>query len=181
MSKDNKGTVAHAVDKVMDTAGGMMGAAKAAATTKAATFVENAAIGDLYEIESARLALQRSKQPEVRAAAQQMIADHTANTHHLMAALEMNETRGVPQPPKALDTRRQTMIDHLREAPDGSFDADYASQQVMAHEETVALMRSYGSGGDNPQLQSLALSALPVVERHLEHMKMLQDRVAKAA
>jgi putative membrane protein len=181
MSEDKKSTARHAVDKMMDTAGGMLGAAKAAATTKADTFVENAAIGDLYEIESARLALQRSQTPQVRAAATKMIADHTANTHHLMAAMEMNETQGVARPPQALDARRQTMIDHLREAPDDSFDSTYAAQQVLAHEETVALMGSYASGGDNPQLRSLAQSALPVVERHLEHMKMLKDGIAKAA
>jgi len=180
MSEDRKGVIGHAVDKVMDSAGGMLGAAKAAAITTAGAFVENAAIGDRYEIESARLALQRTRSSEVRAAAKRMILDHTANTHHLMAALEMNETRGVPQPPTELDTRRQTMIDHLRQAPDDGFDTAYASQQVMAHEETVALMRSYASGGDNPQLRSIAQSALPVVERHLEHMNRLQDQVARA-
>lgn len=177
MSEERQGAIGHAVDKMMDSAGGMLGAAKAAATTSAATFVENAAIGDRYEIESAELALRRSQSPEVHAAARKMILDHTANTHHLMAALEMNEAQGVPQPPQALDTRRETMIDHLRDAPDDKFDETYAAQQVLAHEETVALMRSYGGGGDNPQLRSLAQSALPVVERHLEHMTMLRDRL----
>ena len=181
MSEEKKGAIGHAVDKMMDTAGGMLGSAKAAATTSADTFIENAAIGDRYEIESARLALQRSRSPQVRAAAEQMIADHTANTHHLTAALEMNETRGLPQPPSALDSRRQMMIDHLQGAPEDKFDADYASQQVMAHEETVSLMRSYASGGDNAQLRSLAQSALPVVERHLDHMKLLKENLTSGA
>jgi putative membrane protein len=182
MSDHEKGPIGKAIDKVMDTAGGTLGAAKAAATTSSGPFVENAAIGDLYEIESARIALQRSRSAEVRAAAEQMILDHTANTHHLLAALEMNETNGTKgPPPQTLDTRRQAMIDHLREAPEDSFDKTYAEQQVMAHEETVALMRSYAGGGDNQQLRSLALSALPVVERHLEHMKMLQQHVGEAA
>jgi len=178
---EEKGLIGHTVDKVMDAAGGMVGAAKAAATTTAAAFIENAVIGDRYEIESARLALDRSQSPDVRRAAERMIVDHAANTHHLLAALQMNETRGAPQPPDALDARRQTMINHLREAPEESFDATYAAQQVMAHEETVALMRSYAGGGDNAQLRSVAQSALPVVERHLVHMKMLQDSVAEAA
>lgn len=181
MSGEQKGVIGHTIDTVMDAAGGMMGAAKAAATTTAGAFVENAAIGDRYEIEAARLALQKSQSPEVRNAAQRMIVDHTANTHHLLAALEMNETRGVPHPPQALDTRRQTMIDHLREAPDEAFDKTYAAQQVMAHEETVALMRSYASGGDNAQLRSVALSTLPVVERHLDHMKVLQNYAEQRA
>lgn len=73
------------------------------------------------------------------------------------------------------------MIDHLRDAPDDKFDETYAARQVMAHEETVALMRSYAGGGDNPQLRSLAASALPVVERHLEYRTMLRDRVCATA
>jgi putative membrane protein len=181
MSAQDKGMIGHAVDKMIDTVGGAAGAAKAATATSAKTFVENAAIGDRYEIESSRLALERSRSPEVRLAAQQMIADHMANTHHLMAALEMNETIGLPQPPQALDSRRRTMIDHLRDASEDAFDKTYASQQVMAHEETVALMRSFANGGDNSQLRSLAQSALPVVERHLQHMKMLQDTVKSRA
>ena len=180
MSADNKGAVGHAVEKVMDAVGGATGAGAAAATTTAEAFVENAATGDLYEIESSRLALERSRSPEVRLAAQQMIVDHTANTHHLMAALEMNETRGVPQPPRALDARRQTMIEHLRDAPDDSFDEAFASQQVMAHQESVALLRSYAGDGDNPQLRSLATSALPMIERHLRHMETLQQNISRS-
>jgi len=47
------------------------------------------------------------------------------------------------------------------------FDATYLDQQVLARGETVILMRTYGEGDDNPQLRSVALGTLPVVERHL--------------
>lgn len=169
----HKGTVGNLVDRAMDTVGGLVGAAGAATPTSADGFVENAAIGDLYEIESSRLALQRSSSAEVRAAAAKMIVDHTANSHHLASALEMNETVGVAAPPSGLDARRAKMVEHLREAPDDAFDKTYLSQQVLAHEETVALMQTYAKSGENPQLRSLAMSAAPVVERHLKHMQML--------
>lgn len=175
MSGDNRtGTVGNLVDRAMDAVGGAIGAASAATTTSADAFVQNAAIGDRYEIEAARLALSRSRSAEVRAAAAKMINDHTANTNHLLCALEMNETAGVAAPPQELDTRRAKMLQHLAEAPDDKFDATYLAQQVLAHEETVTLMRDYGKAGDNPQLRSLAVSARPVVERHLEHMKMVK-------
>jgi putative membrane protein len=175
MSDGNQtGTVGNLVDRAMDAVGGAIGAASAATSTSADAFVKNAAIGDRYEIEAARIALQRSRSGEVRAAATKMIADHTANSHHLLSALEMNETRGVAPPPQGVDARREKMLKHLVEAPDDKFDATYLAQQVMAHEETVTLMREFAKGGDNPQLRSLAVSALPVVERHLGHMTMLQ-------
>jgi putative membrane protein len=174
MSGENRtGTVGNLVDRAMDAVGGAIGAVTAATATSADVFVKNAAIGDRYEIESARIALGRSSSAEVRSAAAKMIVDHAANTHHLLSALEMNETRGVAPPPQGFDTRREKMLKHLAEAPDDKFDTTYLSQQVMAHEETVTLMREYAQGGDNPQLRSLAISALPVVERHLDHMKML--------
>lgn len=174
MSSERKGHLGNLVDRAMDAVGGAVGAASASVATSADGFVTNASIGDRYEIEAARIALERSRSAEVRAAAKQMIVDHTAMTSHLLAALEMNETTGVAPPPPELDTRRKTMLNHLAEAPDDKFDATYLSQQVLAHEETVTLMREYGERGDNPQLRSVAMSARPVVERHLEHMRMLQ-------
>jgi putative membrane protein len=174
MSGGNQtGTVGNLVGRAMDAVGGAIGAASAATTSGADAFVKNAAIGDRYEIEAARIALARSRSDEVRSAAAKMIVDHTANSHHLLAALEMNETRGVAAPPQGVDTRREKMLKHLDEAPDDKFDTTYLSQQVLAHEETVTLMREYGENGDNPQLRSLAVSGLPVIERHLDHMKML--------
>lgn len=170
------GEIKNTIDKVTDAVGGTVGKMSAATTTGADAFVENAAIGDMYEIAAGRLALQRASE-NVREMARMMIADHTTSTHHLMAALEMNETRGVAPPPAELDTRRQTMLKHLQDAPADAFDATYADQQVLAHEETVSLMRSYSEGGDNPQLRSLALSTLPVVERHLTMMKRLRAEV----
>jgi putative membrane protein len=161
------GEIKNTIDKVTDTIGGTVGKMGASATTSADGFVENAAIGDMYEIAAGRLALQRARNDHVRHMAGMMIVDHTTSTHHLQAALH----RGPPAEP---DTRRATMLKHLQDAPDDDFDTTYVDQQVLAHEETVSLMRSYSEGGDNPQLRSLALSTLPVVERHLQKMKELR-------
>lgn len=173
--KSEHGGVRRAVDKAQDTVGGVIGQAKAAMVTSADTFVENAAIGDLYEIESARLALRRSTSPNVQAIARRVLTDHTASTHHLRAALEMNETRGVHPPPSELDARRRKMLEHLDAVTDDAFDSTYLDQQQLAHEETVSLLKSYRDKGDSPQLRSLAAGALPVVERHLQHIKGLRS------
>ncbi len=165
------GKIRSTVDKVADTVGGTAGKMGAATTEHADAFVANAAIGDIYEIEAASIALGRSRTPTIQAIARKMIADHVTSTHHLRAALEMSETKGVAAPPRAPDARRKKMLEHLIEAPDDAFDETYLDQQVLAHEETVSLMKSYGKGGDNPQLRSVALGTLPVVERHLAHVK----------
>jgi putative membrane protein len=161
------------LDKAQDAIGGLGGRAAAAMVSSADKFVERAAIGDMYEIEAARLALRRSTSPEILTVAMQMLADHTTSKHQLGAALEMNETRDVPDPPLELDARHRTMIEHLDAAPGDAFDSTYIDQQVLAHEETLTLLTHYRDKGDNPQLRSYAAGSAPVVERHLHHVKQL--------
>lgn len=171
------GTVQHMMDKLQNMLGGLVGRATAAAVTTADAFVENAAIGDLYEIQSSKLALRRATSPQVKELAAKMITDHTTSTHHLKAALEMNETRGVKRPPTELDARRRKMLDTLDAAPSDKFDAMYLDQQVMAHQEALTLMTRYFSDGDNPQLRSVAAGAAPVIYRHLAHVKALKAKL----
>ncbi|WP_197422084.1 MULTISPECIES: DUF4142 domain-containing protein [unclassified Sphingomonas] len=173
-SERENGPIKDMVNKVADTFGGAVGQVSAAVVSTPDGFVESAAIGDRYEIAAGRIALARSRNPQVQQLARQMIVDHTTNTHHLLAALEMNETRGVAPPPDGLDTRRETMIRHLEESRDEVFDVNYLDQQVLAHEETVTLMKSYGARGENVQLRALAQGAAPVVERHLAHVKRVR-------
>lgn len=173
-SEHESGPIKDMVNKVTDTFGGAVGQVSAATVSTDDGFVESAVIGDRYEIAAARIALARSSSRDVQQLARQMIADHTTSTHHLMAALEMNEARGVAPPPDGLDTRRETMVRHLEESRDEVFDVNYLDQQLLAHEETVTLMKSYGARGENVQLRALAQGTAPVVERHLEHVKRLR-------
>jgi putative membrane protein len=165
-----------AFDKLQDAVGGMMGRMSASMVTSANAFVEKAALSDRYEIEAARVAMRRTKSPELMRLAHMMIADHTASTHNLQAALEMNETRGgVIGPPPQLDARHRTMIEHLEAAPDDMFDSTYIDQQVLAHEEALSLLVHFRDQGDNPQLRSCAAAFAPVVYRHLQHCKALKQ------
>ena len=64
-----------------------MGAAWAQGMT-AQDFVNQAASGGLFEVQSSELALQRSQDAKVQEFANQMITDHTANNQELMATAQ---------------------------------------------------------------------------------------------
>ena len=68
---EKHGTLHRAVDKTSDALGGIIGraAANTAGSASAASFVENAAIGDMYEIAAAKVALQHAQSDLVKAAA----------------------------------------------------------------------------------------------------------------
>jgi putative membrane protein len=164
-----------AVGKAIDTVGGLAGKTAAALTTRPDAFVHSAAIGDMYEIEAGRIARERGQSSEVRAVAENMIEDHSQSTAKLLQAVAESSHVTAADVPAELDMRRQQMLAHLREAPDDRFDRTYIDQQVLAHEETVTLMHHYRREGDCPVLAGFADEVSPTIERHLQHMRLLQS------
>ena len=161
------------LNKASDLVGGMVGMASAstAGAHDSQAFVMNACVGDLYEIEAGRIAVQRAASPGVREFGAMMVEHHTTAMHQMQSALASSEvTQVLPNlsPTTELDHRRQGMIKHLLEAPADAFDRTYLDQQKLAHQETVTLHKGYAEHGENPQLRSVALGGLPMVERHLK-------------
>lgn len=160
-------------DKAQDMVGGMVGMASAstAGSHDARAFIQSASVGDLYEIQAGIIAADRAGSDDVRAFAEMMVEHHTTAMHQMRSALRSQEvTSQLPDaaPVRELDARRQGMIQHLMDAPTEDFDKMYLDQQRLAHQESVTLHKGYAESGDNPQLRSVALGGLPMVERHLK-------------
>lgn len=167
-----------ALNKAGDMVGGLVGqaAAATAGSHSAAAFVTNACVSDLYEIEAGRLAAQRARNDATREFGLMMVEHHMTAKHQMQAALMSSEvTRFLPdlQPTTQLDDRREGMLKHLREAPADDFDKTYLDQQRLAHQEAITLHKGYAENGDNPQLRSVAIGGLPMVQRHLKAIERL--------
>jgi len=160
-----------ASNTVQDAASAAVGTVSAATLGRTTGgFVTNAAIGDMYEIESSRLALKQAQSPELKKYAQRMIDEHTKSSADLKAAV--GSAQGVTIP-TAMDERRQGMIDNLRQAPAGGFDEVYRAQQIAAHEENATLHRTYADAGDNAAVKALAAKHLPMIEQHLQQIQAM--------
>lgn len=179
MAQEQKpGGVKGALNKAGDMVGGMVGKASAATAGShdSEAFVMNACIGDLYEVEAGRIAAQRARTDAAREFGMMMVDHHTTATHQMQAALMSSEVARFLPNLKAttqLDNRRQGLLKHLREAPDDGFDKAYLDQQRTAHEEAITLHRGYAENGDNPQLRSVAIGGLPMIERHLRAIERI--------
>jgi len=138
--------------------------------TPSASYVAWAADGDMYELQSSKLALSKSKNAHVRMMAQQLIADHTKTTKSLMAALPKTEPK-VPKPPKKLSAENEAMVAQLRAALGNSFDTLYLQQQAQAHQKAWSLHKGYATDGTDPALKQVATSAVPIIEAHIQHLK----------
>jgi putative membrane protein len=133
-------------------------------------FVAMAGASDLYEIESSRLALEKSQSKDVRDFATMMIEHHQMTTQKVTAAAK---AAGLNPPPPALMPLQVQMLDQLRKAPAGGFDRLYLSQQTEAHRMALALHQNYAAKGDTPSLRTAATEAVPIVTRHYDHLRHL--------
>jgi putative membrane protein len=148
-------------------------AGTALADTSAQDFVNKAATSSLFEIESSKIALEKSQNPQVKAFAEQMIKDHEANSAKLQATIA--ESGASVTAPKTLDEAHQEKLDTLRETDADNFDDEYTQIQVDAHEDAVELFSDYSEDGDNEALKGFATSSLATLKQHHEKAEALDE------
>lgn len=176
-SAENKTAVGAAVDKAQDATGAAVGAASAntIGPHDTAAFVSNASQSDMYEIEAAKTAQARTKNPDIKAFAKMMVTDHTATSK----ALGPLATAAGQTPADKLDQRRQGFIDNLKTASDADFDKVYVDQQVAAHKEALDLMTGYAKDGSDAGLKAAAGKTAPKVQMHLDKITGIQTAMKK--
>jgi putative membrane protein len=138
----------------------------------ALAYVENAASGDLFEIESSRMALSMSRNPAVRNFAQMLIDHHTRLTNETAAAARAD---GLVPPPPRLLPQHQAALQRLQSAGMNGFESAFKAEQITAHQEALNLHSSYARDGDRPALRNSASRAVPIVQSHLDQAQNLPD------
>jgi putative membrane protein len=139
-----------------------------------ASFVRDLAIGDMFEIDSSKIALERSQTPEVKAYAQMMIDAHTATT----AELGPLATAASITPPSALDGDHAGKLEELRTASAADFDDKYIDMQTAAHSGALNALRNYADNGENPGIRAFAAATAPKVQTHLDQIRALDKSPA---
>jgi putative membrane protein len=132
-------------------------------------FVNMAAVGGMFEVQSSELALTKSQDQAVKDFAQQMVTDHTAANERLMT-LASEQQLTVPS---ELDEKHQQRVDTLNNANAQNFDPVYGQFQVEAHQEAVQLFEGYSQQGDNDALKAFATETLPTLQQHFDKAKTL--------
>lgn len=136
----------------------------AAATQQAQPYLFYAGAGDVFEITSSMILLNKSSNPQVRAFASMLIDHHTRTTN---LALANAEAAGVMPPPPEMSAMQKGMIGALHAAAPAAIDRMYLQQQIPAHEQALALQSGYARSGDTPTLRQTAQGAVPIIRSHL--------------
>ena len=129
-------------------------------------FAMQASVGNTFEVEESKLALNQASSPKVKAFAKMMIADHTKAEKKLMIA-----AKSVSPVEMKLDDPHQAMVTALQGKSGADFDKAYIADQIQAHQDTATLLETYQSSGDNAKLKTWAKASLPVVKMHLKKVQ----------
>ena len=129
------------------------------------------------DIDQAKLALAKSKNPQVKEFANQMISDHT-NLEKSVADLakKLNVT---PEPSATSRQLQQQAADeskNLKSLSGKSFDKEYASHEVAFHQAVIdAVTQTLIPNAQNPELKSALQGAALLLEGHKQHAQQLEQ------
>ncbi|MER8696199.1 DUF4142 domain-containing protein [Mesorhizobium opportunistum] len=148
------------------------------AADSAQDFVDKAAVGGKFEVDSSQLALNKVQDQSIKDFAQRMIRDHGAANTKLQAVAGEQKLKV----PAALDAQHQADLDKLKngQAP---IDPAYVDMQRKAHDEAVKLFEDYASKGDNPALKTFAQQTVDTLKMHrqmIEKIAARQDSITGA-
>ena len=135
-----------------------------------ADFVHEAAISDMFEIQSSQLASGQTT-GMTKQFAEKMITDHSKTTSELKP-LAMKAKVDVPS---AMDSTHQKMLDKLKGLKGDEFVKEYHTDQYSGHQDAVSLFTRYSKGGENPDVKSWAAKTLPDLQGHLKMAKDLDN------
>jgi putative membrane protein len=132
-------------------------------------YVTKAAMGDMFEIQSSRIALKKSHDTKVKSFASRMVKVHTAGSAKMKNIIKSGELPLVM--PVKLDDAHQQMLDQLNQASAGAFDKTYLDMQKKGHNEALALHQGYAEHGNEPALKVFAKKTATVVQMHIEMLQ----------
>jgi len=140
------------------------------------TFVKEAAVGGMSEVELSKIA-QKSENVDVKRFADRMIQDHTKANEQLT---EIATGLGVDIP-KALDSNHERMREKLQTLHGKAFDEQYTHDMIEDHNKAVKLFLQEELSGQNTELKQFAQKTLPTLEEHQKMAPELSHKLAQTA
>lgn len=129
-------------------------------------FLRQAAIINMFEIQSSQLAREKSTDPFVSEFAKEMITDHTLL---LVELKEVAASKGI-ELPQQLPQDLKHLYMHLQNQTGATFDAAFQNAQRSGHADASLAFKAEIENGKDEDVKGYAVLALPTVEMHYRMM-----------
>lgn len=133
-------------------------------------FAKMASMGNAAEIKTARLALERSNNKDVKDFAKMIIKDHTKAGKELQKIVMRHDMAQ----PNALNEEQMEEYNKLQTATGADFNKMYIENAGLEdHQKTIDLFQKEANEGDNAALKAFAMKTLPTLKKHLQKAQQL--------
>ncbi|MBV8614995.1 MAG: DUF4142 domain-containing protein [Acetobacteraceae bacterium] len=132
-------------------------------------FLEQAAFLNSQEIADGLLASQLSPSAGVRQFGVQEVSDHLSLNSLLQSIVSLE---GLPPPPQ-LSSLFQSQINSFESVFGPSSDAQYLTNEVAGHQQSLLLYQTEALNGTDPLLRSYAQGSLAILQAHLNQATAL--------
>jgi putative membrane protein len=133
-----------------------------------ASFIMEAAMGGMTEVELGKLATEKATNPKVKMFGQRMVDDHGKAGDELKT-LAASKQISVPA---SLDAKHKSMHDKLAGLSGADFDRAYVKDMVADHKKDVEAFNQEATKGKDPDVKAWAAKTLPTLR---EHLRMIQE------
>src|SRR3982751_4722673 len=136
-----------------------------------------AVTADNVDIDTSKLAAEKSSNPKVKQFAHMMVTDHTSvNKKATALAKKLKITPEESDTSRSLKSDGDKTLEKLRGLSGAAFDKAYIDNEVSYHEAVMKVVdETLIPDAKNAELKSLLQSARPVFVSHLNHAKEVQS------
>jgi putative membrane protein len=139
----------------------LLGPALAQSPLSASDFAKQVAVANMFGVESATLALQKTSAPAIKDYAHRLADDHAKAASSLRRVIARRSDIALPDRP---DSRHLDTLRDLGALQGGDFDKAYVEAQRSAHQQLAQLLESYAHDGGDPELKAFATETLPLFQ-----------------
>lgn len=134
------------------------------------TFMNDAAMGGMAEVEFGKLAQEKAMNPRVKNFGEMMVKDHSAANDDLKSIAGKKNV----MLPNDLG-KHQKHMDDLNKKTGADFDKEYMKMMVDDHKEDIDAFEKIANNGTDPDVKTFASQKLPILRKHLDSAKAINE------
>ena len=132
------------------------------------TFMKDAAMGGMAEVELGKLAQEKATNPRVKKFGEMMVQDHSAANNDLKSIAQQKNV----MLPTDLGKHKDHYED-LSKKTGADFDKAYMKMMVDDHQDDINDFEKCAENGTDPDVKTFASQKLPTLRKHLDSAKAI--------
>ncbi len=133
-------------------------------------FMDEAAVGGLFEVEAGKLAAERASDPALKEFGRMLVEDHGAANKELEA---IANARSITLPSR-LTQHQQSTLRSLSQQQGGKFDRQFVQEVGLKdHRSDIRKFESAAKKVGDPELKAFIEKTLPTLRKHHDHAQQL--------